>query len=326
MNSPATIFIRACRASPEASQKLLRGQASAKAVPPSSAASTSRTLSIPFRRRAPPSQRAFSSRCLLKQAQPINDIPPAASEGLDATILGKTSDDGSNLPASTISRVSTDSSPWWSASSSTPNTSTTPPPSSEPPPTTSSYDAALLPPSLPQSDLTFLTTTPSQTATVTRINTMNRTVRATHNIQLFHAAYQKHYTRPTHALVHDPHNLLLLGDVIRYGEFPPSLRQKRDEKGKIVVKRGRPRDRNGVVKELGVRNLVREILSPFGVPLEQRSPRVVGGEKGRWKGTGGEVKKIAVRQKGRKVGVKKARKTAGAGATGKGVVKGAASS
>ncbi len=141
---------------------------------------------------------------------------------------------------------------------------------------------------------------------------MNRTVRATHNIQTFHAPYQKHYTRPTHALVHDPHNLLREGDVIRYGEFPPSLRAKRDAKGQTVQKSGRPVDRNGRVKELGVQYLVREIVSPFGVALGSREAGSVGGVVGRWKGTEGEARKMAVRQLNRKDGSKKAKKTAGA--------------
>jgi hypothetical protein len=137
---------------------------------------------------------------------------------------------------------------------------------------------------------------------------MQKTVRATRRVLTFHAAYQKYYTRSTHVLVHDAHNLLREGDVIRYGAFPPSWRQQRDAKGQVVVKRHRPRDRNGVVKELGVRYLVREIVTPFGSPLRERTSRPVGGTPGRWKGTEGEVKKIAVRQKGRKDGSKKARK------------------
>lgn len=130
---------------------------------------------------------------------------------------------------------------------------------------------------------------------------MDKTVRVSRNILTLHVGFQKYYTRATHELVHDAHNLLEEGDVVRYGEFPPSLRSRRDEKGQIVVRRSRPRDRNGVVKELGVRHMLREIITPFGVPLGERTGRVVGGEPGRWKGTEGEVRRIAVRQNRTKV-------------------------
>ena len=90
-----------------------------------------------------------------------------------------------------------------------------------------------------------------------------------------------------------------------------------------MIKRHRPKDRNGVVKERGVRYIVRDIISPFSIPLSQRTPRVVGGEAGRWKGTSGETKKIALRQKGRKAGssgkmVKSLNKNKGEGPNGRG--------
>jgi len=111
--------------------------------------------------------------------------------------------------------------------------------------------------------------------------------------------------------------------VIKYGEFPPSLREKRDARGQIVIRRGRAKDRNGVIKERGVRWMVREIISPFGTPLEMRTPKTVGGEVGRWKGTDGEVRKVTMRQRGRKAGAggKSARsmnKEKGVGPDGKG--------
>ncbi|OCT47917.1 hypothetical protein CLCR_03677 [Cladophialophora carrionii] len=210
------------------------------------------------------------------------------SAGLDATILGRTSTDDAG-PSSQRRPSSSLSSPVAE---------------------TYAYDAALLPSDLPASDLSFLRTSATQIATVTRTGTMQKTVRATRHMLTFHAAYQKYYTRSTHVLVHDAHNLLREGDVIRYGPFPPAWRQRRDGRGQVVVKRHRPRDRNGVVKELGVRHVVREVVTPFGTPLAERTGRVVvvGGAPGRWKGTEGEVKKIAVRQKGRKDGSKKARK------------------
>ncbi|KIW69330.1 hypothetical protein PV04_05212 [Phialophora macrospora] len=304
MNSSATILIRACRARPATSPQLLCAQtkttstAAATATASSALSTSSRTRSLAYRHGAPLARRTFSSHRLLKQPQPINDHHPSGSAaGLDATILGQSSNnDGSILSSRTppTEDLGSSSSPRLSAA-------TQAPPSS-------SYDAALLPSNLLDSDLAFLSTSPTHIATVTRTGTMQKTVRATRRVLTFHAAYQKYYTRSTHMLVHDEHNLLREGDVIRIGAFPPAWRQQRDAKGQVVVKRHRPRDRNGVVKELGVPYLVREIITPFGTPLHERTSGVVGGAPGRWKGTEGEVKKIAVRQKGRKDGSKKARK------------------
>ncbi|ETI25066.1 hypothetical protein G647_04436 [Cladophialophora carrionii CBS 160.54] len=226
------------------------------------------------------------------------------SAGLDATILGRTSTDAGPSSQRPSSSLVAETSPAAAAATAAGVVSP-------------SYDAALLPSDLPASDLSFLRTSSSHTqiATVTRTGTMQKTVRATRHMLTFHAAYQKYYTRSTHVLVHDAHNLLREGDVIRYGPFPPAWRQRRDGRGQVVVKRHRPRDRNGVVKELGVRHVVREVVTPFGTPLAERTGRVVvGGAPGRWKGTEGEVKKIAVRQKGRKDGSKKARKGLNKGA------------
>ncbi|KAH0845611.1 hypothetical protein AYO21_05537 [Fonsecaea monophora] len=256
--------------------------------------------------------RAFSSTYLKHQAQPVTDLPPSSSEGLEASILGKASDDGANVAPSILSRASTDPDLKRSSTSSIPQSSsqTQIPQSSPPAPSASSWDPSLIYSSsssssstsheIPDADAEFLSTSPTLVGTVTRAGTMQKTVRVTRHIQVWHAHFQKHFTRPTHSLVHDPHNLLLEGDVVRFGAFPPSIRQQRDRRGQVVVKRHRPRDRNGMVKEQGVRYIVREVLSPFGVPVAQRQPRVVGSEKGRWAGTEGETKKLAVRQKGRR--------------------------
>ncbi|KIW89173.1 uncharacterized protein Z519_10025 [Cladophialophora bantiana CBS 173.52] len=229
-------------------------------------------------------------------------------------ILGKSSDDGSNIAPSILSRASTDPESKGSSSTSVPQRSSQspspPPPSSQNEKTTtsssSSWEPSLIYPSssheIAARDAAFLSTSPTLVGTVSRVGTMQKTVRVTRQIQVWHAHFQKHYTRPTHSLVHDPHNLLLEGDVIRFGAFPPSMREERDRRGQVVVKRHRPRDRNGVVKEQGVRYIVREVISPFGVPLEQRQPRTVGSDKGRWLGTEGEMKKPALRQKGRRDG------------------------
>ncbi|OAP58518.1 hypothetical protein AYL99_07608 [Fonsecaea erecta] len=256
--------------------------------------------------------RAFSSTCLLHQAQPVSDLPPTSSEGLDASILHKASAGGANVAPSVLSRAPTDPNVKKSSSASIPqNPPYTPPAPSSPKAKTtapSSWDPSLIYPSatheIPDADAEFLSTSPTLVGTVTRTGTMQKTVRVTRHIQVWHAQFQKHYTRATHSLVHDAHNLLREGDVVRFGAFPPSLRQARDARGQLVVKRHRPRDRNGVVKEKGVRYVVRDVLTPFGVPVEQRRERSVGSEAGRWRGTEGEVKKLALRQKGRRDGGK----------------------
>ncbi|EXJ73416.1 uncharacterized protein A1O5_03176 [Cladophialophora psammophila CBS 110553] len=327
--SSATTFARACacacagRARPTAPQSLLlvlRTQSTAPSLVASRGTNrhlSSRCRKVPVQQQQQ-QQRTFSSTCLLHRAQPITDLPPpASSEGLDASmILGKSSGDGSNIAPSILSRASTDPDSKGSSSTSVPQRSSqsppTPPPSLQNEKTTtsssSSWDPSLIYPSSSSSheiaarDAAFLSTSPTLVGTVSRVGTMQKTVRVTRQIQVWHAHFQKHYTRPTHSLVHDPHNLLLEGDVIRFGAFPPSMREERDRRGQVVVKRHRPRDRNGVVKEQGVRYIVREVISPFGVPLEQRQPRAVGSDKGRWLGTEGEMKKLALRQKGRRDG------------------------
>ena len=303
MKSSATTLMRACRTRPSTSTSqtsvCLPGRT--KATVATKLVSNQRDGLIPYGRRTSYEQRAHFSTSLQNNAQPINDIPAASSSGLDATLLGNSSNESSSLPETILSRAATDPPP--------------PSPKSTPPTSSSSLDPPLLPAHLTPADLEYLTTTASHVATVTRVGTMNHTVRCTTRILVRHRKFQKDYTRPTHVFVHDPHNLLLEGDVIRYGEFPPSLREKRDKQGKVVVRRGRKRDRNGVVREGGVRWMVREIVSPFGLTLEERRARSVGGVMGRWKGTDGEVRKVSMRQRGRKSGTGKG---AGRSSMGKG--------
>jgi ribosomal protein S17 len=152
-------------------------------------------------------------------------------------------------------------------------------------------------------------TTSTHIGTVTRVDSMHKTVRVSRKILVWYVPFKKHYLRDLHVFVHDPHNLLVEGDVIRYGEFPPSLRARRDSRNQKVISRKRPTDRNGMVREKGVRFMVREIVTPFGVPLEQRTSRVVGSEPGRWAGTSGAYKQPTLRKKGqRREGMKKPKK------------------
>lgn len=131
---------------------------------------------------------------------------------------------------------------------------------------------------------------------------MQRTVRVTRTEQVWHAHFQKHYKRPFHELVHDPLNILLEGDVVTYGAFPPSVAAKRAAAAAAAAARRTTRPgghaKDGKKKQDGVKFVLREVITPFGVPVEMRTPRVVGSPEGRWKGTPGEVKKIVRQTRG----------------------------
>jgi ribosomal protein S17 len=109
----------------------------------------------------------------------------------------------------------------------------------------------------PASDLDFLATSRRITGTVIRTHTMAKTVAVSTNRQYFDRFLQKHYTKPSKTLVHDPNETLIEGDIIEYGLFPPAERRERIQKGK--GKR--------------VKYVVRGVVTPFGVPLDQRIPR-----------------------------------------------------
>ncbi|KIX00946.1 uncharacterized protein Z518_10012 [Rhinocladiella mackenziei CBS 650.93] len=111
---------------------------------------------------------------------------------------------------------------------------------------------------------------------------MRKTVRVSRTIQIWDKYLQKYYKKEAHHLVHDPNDILNEGDVITYGPFPPSIRRDREKKGRIGGKKL-------------VKYMVREVITPFGQQVEQRTRRVVGSQDGRWKGGPGEVKKIAMR-------------------------------
>ena len=86
---------------------------------------------------------------------------------------------------------------------------------------------------------------------------MAKTVAVSTTRQHFDRFLQKHYTRPSKTLVHDPQETLVEGDVIEYGLFPPFERAERIKKG----------------KGKGVKYVVREVVTPFGMPLDQRLSR-----------------------------------------------------
>lgn len=88
---------------------------------------------------------------------------------------------------------------------------------------------------------------------------MSKTVAVSTTRQYFDRFLQKHYTKPSKTLVHDPTEMLVEGDVIEYGLFPPAERAQRIKMGK--GKR--------------VKYMVLRVVTPFGVPLEQRGKRAV---------------------------------------------------
>jgi ribosomal protein S17 len=88
---------------------------------------------------------------------------------------------------------------------------------------------------------------------------MSKTVAVATTRQYFDRFLQTHYTKSSKVLVHDPQEMLIEGDVIEYGLFPPVERAHRMKMGK--GKR--------------VKYVVMRVVTPFGVPLEQRSNGIV---------------------------------------------------
>lgn len=88
---------------------------------------------------------------------------------------------------------------------------------------------------------------------------MAKTVAVATTRQYFDRFLQKHYTRASKTLVHDPNEMLVEGDVIEYALFPPAERAQRIKMGK--GKR--------------VKYLVVRVVTPFGMPLEQRTTGTV---------------------------------------------------
>ena len=86
---------------------------------------------------------------------------------------------------------------------------------------------------------------------------MSKTVSVTSRRQYFDRFLQKHFTKPTRTLVHDPAEILVEGDVIEYVAFEPEQRRLRLEKGK--GKR--------------VKFVLKAVVTPFGSAVEDRVGR-----------------------------------------------------
>lgn len=106
-------------------------------------------------------------------------------------------------------------------------------------------------------DQKYIRTQPLVTGTVTRTGTMTKTVAVTTNHRRLDKYTQTHHVQKETELVHDPVGILVEGDVIKYQHFPPNYYAERAARGKGQVK-----------------FVLKEIVSPFGTPVEERTPNV----------------------------------------------------
>ncbi|EXJ90000.1 hypothetical protein A1O3_03068 [Capronia epimyces CBS 606.96] len=276
MNCSATIFFRACRARPvpAPSRSLVLPPRSTSAPFLKSTSQNGRNLTYQCHRGIGQQRAAFSSTSTLGHAQPVNDIPAAASEGGEVSGKGG---EGENLTQTVISRAQTDQQQQSSTLSSSTISKTgataaaqQPPVSDNSPSSTTESDP------IAAADAAFLATSFKLTGHVTRVGTMRKTVRVSRTVQVWDKFLQKHWKKTAHDLVHDPQDILNEGDVITYGPFPPSMRAAREQRGQV-----------GGNKQ--VSHVLREVITPFGTPVEQRVSRIVGSPAGRWHGTPGQV-------------------------------------
>ena len=119
------------------------------------------------------------------------------------------------------------------------------------------------------------------TATITSIH--SRTAHATRNIPLTDKHLRKTYLTTTHDLVHDPYDILRVGDIIRYSAFTAAEKEARtkvkDEmrahkwqtlkEAKRLVGRRKPGD-GKKSKRVDVGMVVRQVVSAWGTGLEER--------------------------------------------------------
>lgn len=139
--------------------------------------------------------------------------------------------------------------------------------------------------------------------TITRTGTMPQTVQITRNHQIYDPFIQKHYTRPLRLKAHDPHppSYLREGDVVEYGTYTQAEKDtklakdlerirreeerltKIDKSGKAVRKFMRDEATKKYLKgkkSRGVQFVVRRVVTPFGVGLDERMERLGEGPEG----------------------------------------------
>lgn len=114
------------------------------------------------------------------------------------------------------------------------------------------------------------------------------TAHATRTVPLPSPHLRKSFLTQTHDLVHDPYNLLRVGDVIRYSAFTASEAAARTSvKAELEAAKaarqaasktrlmGRRRPQDGKPsKRVRVRFVVRQVVSPFGEGLEERAAKM----------------------------------------------------
>lgn len=147
---------------------------------------------------------------------------------------------------------------------------------------------------------------------------MAKTVVLTRHHSVFHPFLQKYYTKPLRVRAHDPNppNFLREGDIVEYGAYTQlerETKQARDlERAERHAKRLEEIDASGkAVRKLrrdeafkkakygnkvrGIQFVVRRVVTPFGVGLEERMQQLglappeasEGGQDSLLRGTGG---------------------------------------
>lgn len=132
---------------------------------------------------------------------------------------------------------------------------------------------------------------------------MPQTVQITRRRLVHDPFIQKDYTRPLRLKAHDPHppSYLREGDVVEYGTYTPAERQARAARDADRVAREEQRlaaadasgkllrrfQRNEATKKLlrgekmrGVQFVVRRVVTPFGVGLDERMEMLNGEAQG----------------------------------------------
>jgi RNA recognition motif-containing protein len=104
-------------------------------------------------------------------------------------------------------------------------------------------------------DEEYVRTQPLVTGTVSRTGTMLMTVAVTTNRRYLDTDTKTHHVKEETVLVHDPEGILAEGDVVKYQHLPPDVYDKRAARGKTNVK-----------------HILKEIVTPFGIPVEERTP------------------------------------------------------
>ncbi|KIW11528.1 hypothetical protein PV08_10829 [Exophiala spinifera] len=304
MNPVATAWVRACRGAPTRCIVLTY---------PSNI--TSFSVSRLHRRHAPQSQQApFSSLRPAREAQRAHDNVSSVSED---PLISSSAAQSSPLSGATAGSIP------LSSTTNTPFNSTTP----------VAYAAEN------PDDATKPAKGHTLVGRVSRVGTMNKTVRVSRTIQVWDRHLRKYYKRKAHDMVHDPFNILNEGDVVEYGSHAASIVQApssvRDEVhaaiGAVPESTGSGSEGEGkapvnityapsgvsslaaagttggvtgtsigvAAPTKNVKYVVHQVITPFGLPVHMRLPRTVGSPKGRWEGTAGEVLKGNVRQKAR---------------------------